>query len=122
MGIIAIEGIRQKAPVGYSLEERKQGSDIQIDIYLNSNISLDYSELDKGLDYGLLHSIALRSLNEEAKLLEEVVNRIQIGIKVLLDAKGQSNSFKKVTIRVSKWNPPLKTKTERTFIEESFDI
>ena len=122
MGVIAVEGIRKKAPVGVSIEERLAGSDIQIDIYIYTKHRLNYSSLDEGLDYGLIQDIGHKALNKENLLLEEIIQHLEIRLRVLIDAKGLSQKYSHCIIRISKWNPPLSGKVSRTFVEDQFEF
>ena len=122
MGIIAIEGIRKKAPVGVSKEERLVGSDIQIDIYIHTKNRLNYSSLDEGLDYSLINDIGRKALIKESLLLEEIIQYIEMRLRVLVDAKGLSHQCSYSVIRISKWNPPLSGQVSRTYIEDQFEF
>ena len=122
MGIIAVEGIRKKAPVGVSKEERLVGSDIQIDIYIHTKNRLNYSSLDEGLDYSLINDIGRKGLNKESLLLEEIIQYLEMRLRVLVDAKGLSHQCSYCVIRISKWNPPLSGEVSRTYIEDKFEF
>lgn len=122
MGVIAVEGIRQKSPVGVYEKERIKGSDLMIDIYLYTKTELTYSKLCEGFDYSLLHSCAVNAMKESAFLLEEVTKRIYDNVIKEIKEHSNPDSFNKIVIRVSKLNPPLKGQIDRTYIEESFQL
>ena len=122
MGVIAVEGIRQKSPVGVYEKERIEGNELMVDIYLYTNTKLTYSKLSDGFDYSLLHSSAVKAMKIQAFLLEEIVKRIYDDIKTQVKEHSKPDSFHKLVIRVSKLNPPLKGQTERTYVEESFEL
>ena len=122
MGIIAVEGIRQKSPVGVHEKERIEGNELMVDIYLYSNKKLIYSKLSDGFDYSLLHSSAVNAMKAPAFLLEEIIERIYDNVKAHLLNHPDSDSFNKLVIRVSKLTPPLKGQIDRTYVEESFEL
>ena len=122
MGIIAVEGIRQKSPVGVHEIERIEGNELMVDIYLYSNKKLIYSKLSDGFDYSLLHSSAVNAMKAPAFLLEEIIERIYDNVKAHLLNHPEPDSFKKLIIRVSKLTPPLKGQIDRTYVEESFEL
>ena len=122
MGIIAVEGIRQKSPVGVYEKERIEGSDLMVDIYLYTKTELTYSKLSEGFDYSLLHSSAINAMKDSAHLLEEVIKRIYDNVIIHIQEHSSPDSFNKLVIRVSKLDPPLNGQTDRTYVEESFEL
>ena len=122
MGIIAIEGIRQKSPVGVHEKERIYGSDLQVDIYLHTSQKLTYSKLSDGFDYGLLYTAVMNAMKQPAFLLEEVIKRIFNEVVAQIKNRPDRTKYTKLKIRVSKFNPPLEGTTDRTYIEDSFDL
>ena len=122
MGIIAVEGIRQKSPVGVHEKERITGNELMVDIYLYTKNKLIYSKLSDGFDYSLLHTSAINAMKSPAFLLEEIIERISHNIKAHLLKHPAPDNFYKLVIRVSKLNPPLKGQIDRTYVEESFEL
>jgi dihydroneopterin aldolase len=122
MGVIAVEGIRQKSPVGLYEKERNEGNELRVDIYLHTSLILTYTRLEEGFDYSLLHSSAINALKEPAFLLEEIIKRIYDNVILNIKEHSSTDSFNKLVIRVSKLKPPLKGQTDRTYIEESFEL
>ena len=102
MGVIAVEGIRQKSPVGVHDKERIYGSDLQVDIYLHTTQKLTYSKLSDGFDYSLLYTAVMNAMKDPAFLLEEIIKRIYV--EVMIHIKNRTK-YTKLKIRVSKFNP-----------------
>jgi len=112
--IIALEGMRFWAPVGFHDEEQIRGNDIRIDVYLHQDSAGSEvgDNLTETLDYGYVHEICAREAARPARLLETLARNIR---GALLAWAGPQVG--RIIVRVSKINPPLAGPTERAFVE-----
>ncbi|MCF6297721.1 MAG: dihydroneopterin aldolase [Flavobacteriaceae bacterium] len=103
MGIIKIKNIRIYAYHGCLDEEGKIGSDYRIDLSVHANLknSAKTDDLNDTVDYVHLNKIVKEEMAIRAKLLETVANKILD--RTLLEIPLVS----KVSIKVSKLNPPI---------------
>ena len=103
MGVIKIKNIRVYAYHGCLVEEGKIGSDYRVDLTVRADLSKSAKsdDLADTVDYVHLNKIVKEEMAIRSKLLEEVANRIIIRI---LD---ELSIVKKVTVAVSKLNPPI---------------
>ncbi len=61
-------------------------------------------------------------MKDSAHLLEEVIKRIYDNVIIHIQEHSSPDSFNKLVIRVSKLDPPLNGQTDRTYVEESFEL
>jgi len=103
MGIIKVENIRVFAHHGCLSEETKIGSDYRVDLLVKADLSASAKsdDLKDTVDYVLLNAIVKNQMAIPSKLLETVALRI---IKSIFT---KSLMVKKVTISISKINPPI---------------
>ena len=103
MGIIKLENIRVFAHHGCLSEETKIGSDYRVDLLVKADLSASAKsdDLKDTVDYVLLNAIVKNQMAIPSKLLETVALRI---IKSIFT---KSLMVKKVTISISKINPPI---------------
>ena len=103
MGIIKVENIRVFAHHGCLTEETKIGSDYRVDLQVKANLqtSAQTDDLNDTVDYVLLNNIVKEEMAIASKLLETVAKR------VLDRVFKESNTVEKVTISISKMNPPI---------------
>ena len=103
MGIIKVENIRVFAHHGCLSEETKIGSDYRVDLMVKADLSYSAKsdKLEETVDYVLLNNIVKDEMAIASKLLETVALRI---INSIFD---QSIMVKKVSVSVSKINPPI---------------
>jgi len=103
MGVIKVRNIRVYAYHGCLVEEGKIGSDYRVDLTVRADLSKSAKsdDLNDTVDYVHLNKIVKEEMAIRSKLLEEVANRIIIRI---LD---ELSIVKKVTVAVSKLNPPI---------------
>ena len=103
MGIIKIKNIRIYAYHGCLDEEGKIGSDYRIDLSVNANLknSAKTDDLNDTVDYVHLNKIIKEEMAIRTKLLETVADKIldRILIEIPLVSK--------VSVKVSKLNPPI---------------
>lgn len=113
MNTIALKEARFFAYHGYYPEEQKTGSFFLVDIiaevdFFKASASGDIAET---LNYEQLYRIASEEMKITAKLLEQVVERIQLRIRQEYPA------VKSLRIRLSKLNPALGGQVGRTYVE-----
>lgn len=103
MGIIKVKNIRIFANHGCLYEETKIGSDYRVDLDVKANLkkSAKTDNLNDTVDYVLLNKIVKEEMAIPSKLLETVARRI---IQRIFD---ESKMVTKVSVAVSKINPPI---------------
>ena len=103
MGIIKVENIRVFAHHGCLNEETKIGSDYRVDLEVKANLrkSAKTDDLNDTVDYVLLNKIVKEEMAMPSKLLETVARRI---IQRIFN---ESKMVTKVSVAVSKMNPPI---------------
>lgn len=103
MGRIKLENIRVFANHGCLTEETKIGSDYRVDLEIKANLetSATTDNLSDTVDYVLLNRIVKEEMSVPSDLLETVAKRIITRVlnELLL--------VEKVTVSVSKINPPI---------------
>lgn len=103
MGRIKLENIRVFANHGCLREENKIGSDYRVDLEIKANLetSATTDNLSDTVDYVLLNRIVKEEMSVPSDLLETVAKRIITRVlnELLL--------VEKVTVSVSKINPPI---------------
>ena len=103
MGIIKVENIRVFAHHGCLKEETKIGSDYRVDLKIKADLqkSAKTDALGDTVDYVFLNRIVREEMQHPSYLLETVAKRI---ITRILK---EDNKVKRVTVCVSKLNPPI---------------
>ena len=103
MGIIKVENIRVFAYHGCLKEETKIGSDYRVDLKIIADLqtSAKTDKLSDTVDYVFLNKVVREEMNTASHLLETVAKRILN--RILKEAV----LVKKVTVWVSKLNPPI---------------
>ncbi len=103
MGIIKVENIRVFANHGCLTEETKIGSDYRVDLEVKANLqpSAKSDLLSDTVDYVFLNRIVREEMKKPTHLLETVAKRILVRIL------NESEMVNKVTVVISKLNPPI---------------
>ncbi len=103
MGRIKLENIRVFANHGCLTEETKIGSDYRVDLEIKANLetSATNDNLSDTVDYVLLNRIVKEEMSVPSDLLETVAKRIITRVLSALSL------VEKVTVSVSKINPPI---------------
>ena len=103
MGIIKVENIRVFANHGCLTEETKIGSDYRVDLEVKANLqpSAKSDLLSDTVDYVFLNRIVREEMKKSTHLLETVAKRILVRIL------NESEMVNKVTVAISKLNPPI---------------
>ncbi|WP_341227080.1 dihydroneopterin aldolase [uncultured Arcticibacterium sp.] len=103
MGLISLEGMEFFAYHGYYDEEQKIGNKYSIDLSIEADLSnaAESDRLKDTINYEELYQLVLSVMQTKHRLLEHVAHDIIEKIKVTY------GSVKKVTVGVSKYNPPI---------------
>lgn len=103
MGTIALEGLEFFAYHGYYPEEQLIGNKYALDIIVHTDFmeAAKHDKLSETVNYGTLYQIASKVMKEPAKLLEH------IAFKVIENIREHYPNVAKITVKVSKFNPPL---------------
>jgi dihydroneopterin aldolase len=114
MGKIYLKNIRLYAFHGCMDEEEKIGSDYVVNVVVDTNLdqSSKSDQLKDTVDYVALHSIVKSEMEQRAKLLEHVADRILIRIMK------EHPSVEKAKVKVSKRNPTNRGKCRRSCCKE----
>lgn len=115
MGIITIEGMQFYAHHGYYKEEQILGGKYSVDVYLEVNFdeAATTDNLQKTINYEIIYAIAKTEMDMPAKLIEHVCKRILSAIQQ------KFKDLKSVTVKVSKYQPPLKGSVEKVTVQLS---
>jgi 7,8-dihydroneopterin aldolase/epimerase/oxygenase len=113
LGTIKLKNIKVFAFHGCLKEETKIGSDYRVDLVVKANLqqSSISDKLIDTVDYVLLNAIVKEEMNIPSKLLETVAKRI------LNRVLAESNLVTKVTVSISKINPPIDGDVEMVTIK-----
>ena len=113
MGIIKLKNIRTYSYHGCLVEEGKIGSDYSVDLEVKTDLrkSALSDNLEDTVDYVLLNRIVEEEMAIRSQLLEHVAHRI---IKRIFD---EVASISRITLGVSKLNPPIGGDVEAVTIE-----
>lgn len=115
MAKIALEGIQIFGKHGVFPEEKENGNEFIVDVWLETAGPLpETDELEDTLDYGVVYQIVEESFIGSVNLLETLVLRIGTQIQVSFE------SMKSATVRVSKINPPVAGQAALSSVEETF--
>ena len=113
MSVIALEGMRFRANHGYYEEEQIIGGDYIVDVHLTTNFtraSVD-DDLDKTINYETVYLICEAAMKQNSRLLENVADRIAMGIK------HQFSFIREMKVMVKKLNPPLGGRVGSAWVE-----
>jgi len=103
MGLITIKNIRVFANHGCLPEETVIGSHYRVDLIVKSKLSqsAQSDDLKDTVDYVLLHQIVVEEMGVSSKLLETV------GSRIINSIFKKIKIVQRVTVSVSKLNPPI---------------
>ena len=117
MGIITVSGIKLYAYHGCMQEEAKIGSNYEVDVVIESDLSKAAmsDNLTLTVDYVAVNKIVTEEMAVRSKLLEHVAQRII--------AKLANNHPEIVCMEVSvaKLNPPINGNVDRVVVTEFFE-
>ena len=117
MGVITVSGIKLYAFHGCMEEEAKIGSDYEVDVVLESDLSeaAKSDDLTQTVDYVAVTKIVKDEMTIRSKLLEHVAQRI---ITKLADNHPEIVSME---VSVAKLNPPIDGNVDRVVVTEFFE-
>lgn len=103
MGTIALEGLEFFAYHGYYPEEQLIGNKYALDITVQTDFheAARHDKLSETVNYATLYQIATKVMKEPAKLLEH------IAFKVIENIREHYPNVANITVKVSKFNPPV---------------
>ena len=115
LGLIKLKNIKIYAYHGCLVEEKKIGSDYRIDLTVKADLtdSAVSDKLSDTVDYVHLNKIVKEEMAIRSKLLEHAAERILVRI---LD---EISMVEKVTVDVSKINPPIGGNVEMVTIRRT---
>ncbi len=108
MGEISLENMEFYAYHGHYDEEQKIGNRYKVNIKIDADLSKACKSdmLDDTIDYSRVYNIIKKEMQVPSKLLEHVAGRI-------IDAVyADFKAVEKITLKITKLNPPLEGKTE----------
>ena len=113
MGKIYLKNIRLYAFHGCMDEEEKIGSDYIVNVVVKTNLdkSSKSDQLKDTVDYVALHAIVKKEMEQRAKLLEHVADRI---LNRIIE---EHPSVQKAKVKVSKRNPPIGGNVEEVAVK-----
>lgn len=116
MATIGIEGIEIRAYHGVYAEEKREGNDFVVDIWLETEISeaARTDTLGKTIDYAAVYQLVLDIMEEPVDLLETLV--LKLGKSILAEFIAATSC----KLRIRKLNPLGMPKCSSTYVAESF--
>jgi len=116
MGVISVNGIRVFANHGCMQEERKIGSDYEVNVTVETDLSSSSvsDKLSDTVDYVSINSIVKREMAIPSNLLEHVVKRIIDSIVA------NHKMIDTVEVSVAKINPPINGDVESVLVKEKY--
>ncbi len=118
MAVIALEGMKFFAHHGVYEEERILGGEYLVDVYIVADTGAAAAEddLNKTVNYELIHTICDIEMGKASDLIENVLERIMMRIKENV------NIIQQLTVKVTKLNPPLGGTVASASIESAFNF
>jgi len=103
MGQITLEGMEFFAYHGHMDEEQKIGNKYSIDVSIDADLSAPAStdNLKDTINYGEVYDMVKTVMAKKHRLLEHV------GYEIITAIKVKFIHIQKVTVQVSKYNPPI---------------
>lgn len=113
-----MEGMEFFAHHGVSDEEQKTGNRYSIDICMDADLGASglSDDLSDTLDYAKVYALVAEEMQTGSRLLEH------LGYRIIQRLKEEFTGITKVTLHVSKFNPPVGGVVHRSKVtlEESF--
>lgn len=104
MGLVSLEGMEFYARHGYYEEERKIGNKYSVDVHLEVDFTnaAEHDQLGGTVNYEKVYELVAEVMNVDAMLLEHLAG------KMVHSLRGNFPQVQKVTVEISKYNPPIK--------------
>lgn len=117
MGVITVSGIKLYAFHGCMEEESKIGSDYEVDVVLEADLSAasESDNLAETVDYVSVNKVVTEEMAIRSKLLEHVALRI---INRLTRSHPEIVAME---VSVAKLNPPINGNVDRVVVTEFFE-
>ncbi|MBN2275637.1 MAG: dihydroneopterin aldolase [Bacteroidales bacterium] len=108
MGQIQLENMEFYAHHGHYAEEQTIGNRFQVSLNIDTDLKKPAvtDNLNDTIDYSKVYEVVKREMGMPSKLLENLAGRI------LNSLHKEFNGLEKVTVKITKLNPPLGGKTE----------
>ncbi len=115
MGKIYLEGLEFYARHGYYEEERKIGNKYSVDVILELDFksAAESDKLEGTVDYESVYNVIKEVMLIDSMLLEHLAG------KMINSLKTNFSQVEKVTVKVSKYNPPIRGLCHRAMVELS---
>lgn len=112
MGRVSLEGMEFYARHGYYKEERIIGNKYSVDVHLDLDFEAAAStdRLEGTVNYEKVYDLVAEVMGMEAMLLEHLAG------KLIKNLKKSFPKVQKVTVEVSKYNPPIKGLCHRAVV------
>lgn len=103
MGQLVLENMEFYAHHGHYDEEQIIGGRFMVNLVIDADLSkaAETDNLEDALDYSIVYDIVKKEMEKPSRLLEHLARRIIDGVYTV------SDKISKVTITVSKLNPPI---------------
>ena len=110
--LISVEGIECYAYHGCLDEEAVIGGRYLVDVYVQADVSKSFAtdHLHDTVDYSMITDLVLKEMSVRSKLIEHVCKRISDALVQYIKV------FEKISVRVTKFNPPVNGNVEKTSI------
>jgi len=117
MGLIAVEGMHFFAYHGFYKEEQKLGNNYIVDVYLTTDLKTAAASdnLQDTINYEKVYEVSGKVMSKKTKLLETLAESIA------MELSQQFKTIQHIKVRISKLNPPMGGKIDRTYIEIDYD-
>jgi len=117
MGLIAVEGMHFFAYHGFYKEEQKLGNNYIVDVYITTDLKTAAASdnLQDTINYEKVYEVAGKVMSKKTKLLETLAESIAV------ELTQQFTTIQHIKVRISKLNPPMGGKIDRTYIEIDYD-
>jgi dihydroneopterin aldolase len=103
MGKISLEGLEFYAFHGHYEEEQKLGNKYSVDLEIDANIieAMESDKLRYTVDYTVVYQCVKEVMQVKHRLLEHIAHEI------ILKVSQKFSGIKRITVHVSKFNPPI---------------
>lgn len=113
MGIIRLEGMKFRANIGTTEQERAAGNDVEVSVSYECDTDTPglSDRLEDAVDYSLIYDAVAAEVRKECNLIENAAMRI------LLRLKKNFPLISNITVRFCKYYPAVAGSLERSVVE-----